>query len=187
DEASYALQGKSILEGRGIRVDYVSEFTGIYPRGITHREDHWPPFLAYSIAPFYSIYGVEAWVARLPGICYASIGLPLMAGLLTWALTRRGYAALVAGLLMMMTPQVYGQSMRVLSDGATAMLVAGFCAWMLWAGRGGERNKSFRLGGGMYVLAGLFLAGAYYAKASELFLLGLYPVLAVMTSGRRWR
>src|ERR1035437_11064624 len=77
DEASYALQGKAILQGRGIRVDYVSEFTRVYPRDIVHREDHWPPFLAYSIAPCYWEWGISAQVARLPAIFYASVGLPL--------------------------------------------------------------------------------------------------------------
>ncbi|MCL2641148.1 MAG: hypothetical protein FWD53_09915, partial [Phycisphaerales bacterium] len=141
DEASYALQAQSILRGQGIRVNYITYFFHAYPREITHREDNWPPFMAYAIAPCFYIWGAEegggAWVARLPGIFIASVGLPLMAALLTWSLCRRGYAALTAGLIMMSAPQVYGQSMRVLADGATAMLIAGFCAWMILAGGGG--------------------------------------------------
>ncbi|MCL2647199.1 MAG: glycosyltransferase family 39 protein [Phycisphaerales bacterium] len=178
DEASYALQAKSILRGRGIQVDYVTYFFHGYPPEITHREDHWPPFLGYAIASCFYFTGAEAWAARLPGIFIASVGLPLMTAMLTWAICRRGYAALAAGLIMMSAPQVYGQSMKVLADGATAMMVAGFCAWVLLAGR---QKRSW-----MYIFAGVFAAGAFFAKESTILLLGLFPILAVMTHPKRF-
>jgi len=173
DEVAYNLMGRGISEGRGIRVDYVSTFFLKYPPTITHREDHWPPFMGYSIAPFVYFMGKETWVARLPGIAYGSIGLPLMTALLAYALSRRGYVALVAGVLMMASPDIYLQSMRTLSDTATAMLVAGFCAAVFLARRWGW----------MHLAAGFLMACAYYSKGSEILLLGLYPILAVCGGG----
>ncbi len=43
----------------------------------------------------------------------------------------------------------------------------------------------------LHILAGLFLAWAYFAKGSQLMLLGLYPLMAFITAGpgvfrRRW-
>ncbi len=175
DEAGYALMGASLSQGRGIQVDYVSTFFIPYAPDITHREDHWPPFMGYSIAPCFYFLGKEAWVARLPAMFYASIGLPLATALLAYALSRRGYVALVAGLVMMATPEIYLASLRTLSDGATAMLLAAFCASVILA-----RRQPW-----MLALAGIFAAGAFYAKESELWLLGIYPVLAILCCGFR--
>jgi Dolichyl-phosphate-mannose-protein mannosyltransferase len=178
DDASYALMGKSLSEGRGIYVNYVSTFFIPYSRGIVRREDHWPPFMGMAIAPLFYVMGVSAQVARLPSIWFGSIGLPLMTALLAYALSRRGYVALVAGLVMMADGPVYQQSLRTIADGTTAMLVAGFCACVVLA----RRRPWFHVG------AGVFAACAYYAKGSELVLLALYPVMAVLACGWRvWR
>ena len=82
---------------------------------------------------------------------------------------------LVAGLVMMADGPVYQQSLRTIADGTTAMLVAGFCACVVLA-----RRRPW-----MHVMAGVFAACAYYAKGSELTLLALYPVVAVLACG--WR
>ncbi len=175
DEAAYALMGKSLSEGRGIYVNYVSMFFDKYPQTITRREDHWPPFMGAAIAVFFHFMGVHAWVARLPPILFGSIGIPLMTALLVYALCRRWYAGLVAALVIMANADIYTQSVRTLSDGAAAMLVAGFCACIVLAGR----RPWF------HIFAGAFAAAAYYAKGSEMILLALYPLLAVLTCGIR--
>jgi 4-amino-4-deoxy-L-arabinose transferase-like glycosyltransferase len=173
DDAAYALMGKSLSEGRGIYINYVSTFFIKYPPGIVRREDHWPPFMGMAMAPLFWVMGVSPQVARLPAICFGSIGLPLMTALLAYALSRRGYVALVAGLVMMADGGVYAQSLRTIADGTTAMLVAGFCASVVMA----RRRPWF------YAAAGVFAACAYYAKGSELLLLALYPVLAFLAAG----
>jgi 4-amino-4-deoxy-L-arabinose transferase-like glycosyltransferase len=175
DEASYALQGKGIAAGHGIRVPYISTFFLQYPDTIIHREDHWPPFMGYSIAPFFYFLGADTWVARIPGILYGSLALPVAAGLLAYALTRRHHVALLAALLMMASPEIYQHSMRALSDVATAMLVTAFCAAVMLA----RRHPT------LYVAAGIAAACAYFSKGSEILLLAFYPILALLSAGPR--
>ena len=97
--------------------------------------------------------------------------------MLAYALSRRGYVALLAGLVMMANSSIYSQSLRVLADGSTGMLVAGFCASVILAGR-----KPW-----FHLVAGVFAALAYYAKGSELMLLALYPLLAFFAGGFTFR
>ena len=68
---SLSLQGPLQLQ------QSVSFFFIPYPREVTHREDHWPPFVAFVAAPFVRIWGPEAWVIKLAPILIGSIGLPL--------------------------------------------------------------------------------------------------------------
>jgi hypothetical protein len=175
DDASYALMGESIANGHGIHVPYVSTFYIPYPQSIVHREDHWPPFMGMSIAPVFYFAGKSAFHARLPALFYGSIGLPLATAILAYALTRRGYAGIVAGLLMMANLAIYDQSLRVLSDISTAMLVALFCGSVILA-----RRRPW-----VHLLAGAAAAMAYYSKGSEIILLALYPLLALFCCGPR--
>ncbi len=107
DDAAYAIMGDSLVNGRELDVNYVSYFFIPYDRGITRREDHWPPFMGFMIAPCFYIWGKAAWVAKLPAMFFGSIGLPLATALLAYALSRRGYVAIVAGLLMIPGASVY--------------------------------------------------------------------------------
>ncbi len=181
DEAAYAAMGESLAEGRGLMVRYVSWHFLAYSPEIVRREDHWPPFMGAAIAPCFWAWGKAAWVAKLPAIFIGSVGLPVAAAALAYALCRRGYAAMIAGMLMLAHPLVYTESLKTLSDMATAMLVTAFCAALLSA-----RTRPW-----LHVVAGVFAAAAYYAKGSEIMLLGLYPVMALLAEGgrvfrRRW-
>lgn len=175
DEAAYVTMAKSLVSGQGLNVPYVSWHFIPYPAAVVHREDHWPPFLAFAIAPFFWWLGVAPWVAKLAPIFIGSIGLPVATALLALAYGRRAYVALAAGLLMLLNPFLFTESLKSLSDLADAMLVAGFCAALLAA-----RDRP-----PVHLAAGLLAALAYYAKGSELVLLGLYPVLAALACG--WR
>jgi 4-amino-4-deoxy-L-arabinose transferase-like glycosyltransferase len=181
DEAGYALGGVSLAEGRGITVPYVSYFFIPYTPGVPRREDHWPPFMGFAMAPCVYFLGKAAWVCKLPSIFFGSVGLPLTAALLAFALSGRGYAGLAAGVIMALNPSMYEESLKTLSDVALAMLVAGFAGSVVYA-----RKRPW-----MHVVAGAFLAGAYFAKGSQIILLGMYPVMAVLCAGpgvlgRRW-
>jgi hypothetical protein len=175
DESAYASMGRSLVEGHGLQVNYVSFYFIPYGREITRREDHWPPFMGLMIAPCFYVWGQAAWVAKLPAMMFGSVGLPLAAGLLAYALSRRGYVAIVAALLMMAHPYIYHESMKTLSDVALAMLLAGFAGCALLA-----RRWQW-----MHLVAGVFIAAAYYAKGSQVMLLGLYPVMVLLGCG--WR
>jgi 4-amino-4-deoxy-L-arabinose transferase-like glycosyltransferase len=184
DECAYATMARSLVAGRGLQVDYISWHFLQYDPGITRREDHWPPFMAFAIAPFYYFMGSDqAWVAKIPAILIGSLGLPLLAAALALTLSRRAYVGLVAGLIMMFEPLVFTESMKTLCDVPTAALVTGVC-WALLA----ARRHAW-----MHVAAGLFVAGAYYAKGSQIILVGLYPAAYLVYVGfrhswsqRRW-
>ncbi len=81
--------------------------------------------------------------------------------------------AIVAGLIMMGNSLIYEESLKTLSDISTGMMVTGFAACVVLAQR-----KPW-----MHILAGAFLAGAYFSKGSQLVLLGLYPVMAILCTG----
>ena len=181
DEAAYAAMGESIAAGNGLTVRYISWHFLQYPPEVTRREDHWPPFMGLSIAPCFLALGKQPWVAKLPAIFFGSLGLPLITALLTYALSRRGFAALAAGLLMAAHPVLYSESLKTLSDIAAAMLLAGFCWGLISAWRFPA----------MHLVAGAFAAAAYFAKGSEIILIVLYPLLAMLSEGprvftRRW-
>ncbi len=60
DEAAYAAGGVSLAEGRGLTVPYVSYFFNAYQPwtpGVWRREDHWPPFMDFAIAPCVYLWG----------------------------------------------------------------------------------------------------------------------------------
>ncbi len=165
----------SLVHGRGLDVNYVSFFFIPYGREITRREDHWPPFLSFTIAPFLAIFGNEPRTARIAPILIGSFGLPLMAAWLGIRYSRRTYVGLLAGLCMLANSAMFQDSMRTMSDVATAMLVTGFCAALL-ATR--DRPRA-------HVACGLFAAAAFYSKGSLLLLLALYPALVVVIGGSR--
>ena len=181
DSAAYALMGQSLARGHGLEVNYVSFFFVPYSRDITRREDHWPPFMGFAIAPFLWLYGEQAWAAKLAPILIGSIGLPLATALLGYFYSRRTYVGFVAGLLMMGHLGMFTASLTTLSDVASAMLVTAFLAAILATRRHPRAH----------VLAGMLAALAYYAKGSLIILVGLYPLLAVLAGGyvvitRRW-
>lgn len=181
DSAAYALMGQSLSQGRGLEVNYVSFFFIPYAQDITRREDHWPPFMGFAIAPFLWMFGQEAWAAKLAPILIGSVGLPLATALLGYVYSRRTYVGFVAGLLMMGHLGMFTASLMTLSDVTVAMLVTGFLAALLATRRHPRAH----------LLAGAMAALAYYAKGSLIVLVGLYPLLAVLAGGyvvitRRW-
>ncbi|HVS70733.1 MAG TPA: hypothetical protein VHQ47_05720 [Phycisphaerae bacterium] len=181
DSAAYALMGESLARGQGLQVRYVSWFFERYDAGVVRREDHWPPLMGMSIAPFFWMWGVSAPAARVPALMYGSIGLPLASAWVAYGVGRRGTGALLAGLLVMGNALVFEESLRTLSDVANAVMLCGWCGCLLMS-----REKKW-----MHVAAGVFLGLAYFAKGSEVMLLGLQAPVAVLVGGaavlrRRW-
>lgn len=175
DNAAYANMAKSLAAGRGHEVNYISWFFIPYAREITRREDHWPPFLSWLMAPFVWKYGPHAWACRIAPILVGSVGLPLAAAALGYAFSRRAWVGLASGLMMMCNKALFDASLVTLSDVSYAMLVTAFCAAVIAA----TRRPWWHLAAG--ILAGL----AYYAKGSGLVFVALYPVLAGFSCG--WR
>jgi 4-amino-4-deoxy-L-arabinose transferase-like glycosyltransferase len=174
DEAAYVEVADSLIHGRGFDVNYVSFFFKPYGREITHREDHWPPLLSLTIAPFLGLFGNTPFTARVAPILIGSFGLPLVTAWLGWVFSRRSYVGLLTGLCMMGNRAMFNDSMRTMADVATAAVVTGFLASVL-ASR--ERPRA-------HLAGGLFVAAGFYVKGSLLMLVGLYPLLALIVSGR---
>ena len=175
DTAAYAEIGRSLAEGRGLFVQYISSFYIPYPRSIDRTDDHWPPLMGLMIAPFFATLGVSAFTAKIPAVAMGAIGLPLAATWLGVVVSRRAWVGLAAGLLMVLNQQVFVESLTPLADVTLAALVAGFCAAMI-----GARSRPR-----LYLLAGALAALAYYAKLSELLLVGLLPITALLLGGPR--
>lgn len=181
DEAAYAEIGRSLAAGRGFNVRHVSVFFVPYDPGIERREDHWPPLMGMLIAPWVWWYGVEAWAAKMPAILMGSVGLPLAAAGLAMALSRQAWPGLLAGLCMLADVTVFTESLKTLTDVTTAAVAAGWLAAVIAAGR-------WRW---MHIVAGVLAAAAFYGKGSQIVLLALWPVAALLVEGwrvfaRRW-
>ena len=181
DTAAYAEMGRSLAAGRGLAVRYISSFYYPYDRAIDRLDDHWPPLMGVLIAPFFATLGVSAANAKIPAVLMGALGLPLAATWLGIAVSRRAWVGVVAGLLMIVNRQVLLESLTTLADVTLAALLTGFCAAMI-----GARSRPR-----LYLVAGLLGALAYYAKLSELILVGLFPVTAFLIAGprvlrRRW-
>lgn len=173
DSAAYAEIGRSLAEGRGLDVRYVSTFYVPYERGIDRPDDHWPPLMGMMIAPFFATLGVSPFSAKIPAVLAGAFGLPLATLWLGIAVSRRAWVGLVAALLVIGNRQLVGESLTTLSDVTLAMLLTAFLAALVTA----RSRPRF------HVLAGLLAGLAYYAKLSELMLLGLLPVAAFLISG----
>lgn len=181
DTAAYAEMGRSLAEGRGLLVRYVSTFYYPYDRAIDRIDDHWPPLMGVLIAPFFATLGVSAFNAKIPAVLMGAIGLPLAATWLGIAVSRRAWVGASAGLLMLVNRQLLLESLTTLVDVTLAALLTAFCAAMV-----GARSRPR-----LYVVAGLLGVLAYHAKLSEVILIGLFPVVAFLVGGpralrRRW-
>jgi 4-amino-4-deoxy-L-arabinose transferase-like glycosyltransferase len=175
DTAAYAEMGRSLAEGRGLTVRYISTFYYPYARTIDRLDDHWPPLMGVLIAPFFAARGVSAFNAKIPAVLMGALGLPLAAAWLGIAVSRRAWVGAIAGLLMIVNRQLFTESLTTLCDVTLAALLTAFCAALITA-RARPR---------LYVVAGLLGGLAYYAKMSEIILAGLFPVLAVLIAGPR--
>lgn len=175
DTAAYAEMGRSLAEGRGLTVRYVSTFYYPYDRTIDRLDDHWPPLMGVLIAPFFATLGVSAFNAKIPAVLMGAFGLPLAATWLGIAVSRRAWVGAAAGLLMIVNHQVLLESLTTLVDVTLAALLTALCAALI-----GARTRPR-----MYLLAGVLGVLAYYAKLSEVILLGLLPAAAFLISGPR--
>ncbi len=175
DAPAYALQARSLATGRGLRIPYVTGFFHPYDPEIWRTDDHWPPFLAFVLAPVFRVHGADAEKARMTMVAIGSLALPLAAAGLAGAATGKAWAALLGALAMVLSNRLLRESTVVLSDIATMALVCAFAACVLMS----TRRR------GWLVAAGLVGALAYYAKGSQAMLLGLLPLLALLLHGPR--
>lgn len=178
DEAAYALQARGLALAGSSKVPYVSVFFRRYDPVIWRHDDHWPPMLGWVLAPFFRWGGVDAARGRAVCVGLGAVLLPLSTALLALAATRRRWLAGVAAALMLADTLVFGESLRILSDVLMTACVAGFAAAVL----AGRRHSRW------YWAAGACAACATLAKGSQVMLLGMLPLGALLVGGHReWR
>ena len=81
DYADNAVVARNLVAGRGWVVDYVTQFYTLY-RGVTRPQETWPLLQPVWIAPFFALFGPQAWAARLPNVVFSA--------LLGWLIYRYG-------------------------------------------------------------------------------------------------
>ena len=110
DEALFALWARLIAVWRD-------------PLLLTQAVDK-PPLLFYLQAPFYPLLGPVEWAARLPNLIASLLLVPLVA-LLAWRIYRNEWVALIAGLIVALSPLGIQFSATAFTDPLlTALLMA---------------------------------------------------------------
>jgi 4-amino-4-deoxy-L-arabinose transferase-like glycosyltransferase len=72
DYADNAVVARNLVAGRGWVVDYVTQFYQLYD-GVTRPQETWPLLQPVWIAPFFMLFGVSAWAAKLPNLLFISL------------------------------------------------------------------------------------------------------------------
>ncbi|HEY3230898.1 MAG TPA: glycosyltransferase family 39 protein, partial [Roseiflexaceae bacterium] len=72
DYADNAVVARNLVAGRGWVVDYVTQFYQLYPT-VTHPQETWPLLQPVWIAPFFALFGAEAWAAKVPNLIFITM------------------------------------------------------------------------------------------------------------------
>jgi hypothetical protein len=175
DYAENANIARSLVEGRGMSVDYTAQFYTDRPQ-ITHPADTWPLLQPLLIAPFFAVLGPQTWAAKLPNL------LILVA--LAWAVFYVGSrlwdkrVGLIGGVLTLLHPFFFNTILFPINDLAfTALFFV--LGWMVWrAVDGGGDDRGLLRAGLIGVLGGLLI----WSKPSGASLL----VGLAVGAGRMW-
>ncbi|MBU0756224.1 MAG: glycosyltransferase family 39 protein, partial [Planctomycetes bacterium] len=116
DPAGYAALAQSILDGRGLEVDYISMHFHQGVPSISHPEDTWPPLYALCIVPFFAFLGKTALAAKLPSMLIACFAFPPVTFGLAKRITRSNKVALAAGLTLLFYEPVFTWSLQATAD-----------------------------------------------------------------------
>lgn len=169
DSAQYATSGYNLAEGKGFCI-FINDLK-LPPQ--------YPPGFPLMLAPFYRLTGLE-----LHGAIYLILAFSLLSILLCYFLAREVFgrgAALLAALLLAVSPLYVGYSQVLISDMASnSFIILGL--WLAWRAAGRERLSP---------LLWLF-AGASCGFSASVHLLSGVTVIplaaaAVLASGGRFR
>lgn len=177
DASGYAEMAHSLIQGRGLEVDYISWFFRKYDAGIVRPEDHWPPFYSFLIVPFFLTMGRTALAAKLPSLLISAFAFPAVTAALAWRVSRSRSVAFASGVCTLLYTPIFGMSLHCLADVTFGFLVVGalYCAVVAE-----DRPR-------WYVGVGVFLACAYYAKGSTVVLAPAFVVYYLVRRGLRSR
>jgi len=175
DKAAYAHRARSLVEGRGGRVPYITNFYRRHDPGIWRHDDHWPPFPAWILVPAFRLRGVDAAHARASMLAVGAVALPLAAAWLAIAATGQTCTGLAAAVLMLLPTAIMKESFEILGDVPLAAVTAAFGAAVLSS----RRHPAWLLA------AGLLAGCAALTKGSHVLLAPLLVAFAVLIHGPR--
>ncbi len=176
DPAAYADMALSLLSGRGLEVDYISMHFLKFPAAISHPEETWPPFYSLLIVPFFAVLGKGALAAKLPSLLISSLCLPPISGALAFCVTRSRVVAFATAITVLLSGALFHWSLFATADLTFGFLVT---AAIFLAVQGNENPR-------WYLLWGVTLACAYYAKGAAIVLLPAFILYYLLrrSSGR---
>lgn len=157
DGSAYATMAKSIVEGRWLKVDYVSFHARKYP-SLPRPEDHWPPLYSFLVAPFFAVLGANPFAAKLPSIIISCVFLPLVTFFLAESFSENTWAALGAAFTVMLYNALFDASLRSMADVTYTFLI---CSAVLFAVKGLARSEYF-------LFMGAALGLSFYAKGTTM-------------------
>lgn len=168
DTTGYTEQAQSLLQGRGLAVDFVRFFFLRYP-DIPHPDDVYPPLQGWLLALSILLLGANPLGYLLPSVLFGCVVVPLAAYLLARQIGARPPFAFAAGMSVMLADRVLKLSRVALSD----LTMTGFAGLAVWL--------ALRPGPAAAAGVGFCVAAATYAKPAGLLLIpGLlltYPLL----------
>jgi hypothetical protein len=125
DASGYAEMAHSLIQGRGLEVDYISWYFRKYDPGIVRPEDHWPPLYSFLIVPFFLTMGRTALAAKMPSLLISAFAFPGVTAALAWRVSRSRAAAFASGLCVLLYTPIFSMSLHCLSDVTFGCLVVG--------------------------------------------------------------
>ncbi len=175
DSGAYALQARSLAEGRGLGIPYITNYIHVYPVGEDRHDDHWPPLLSFAQAIGFRLLGFEADVPARVTVFIGAIVLPLCFCALVHAATRRAWIGAFAAVPLLLSDHLFKVSREAMSDQLLAAVLCLFLATLLFA----RRRR------GWLLLCGATAALAWYGKGSQIMLFGFFGAAAFYLLG--WR
>ena len=146
DYADNAVVARNLVAGRGWVVDYVTQFYQLYA-GITRNQETWPLLQPVWIAPFFALFGPQAWAAKIPNLLFngALIALIYTAGTRLW--DRR--VGLTAAIITLTNYLFFRLAIYTTSDLAFVVFGFGAIMFLYRAALGQNPPNSLFLGGGV--------------------------------------
>ena len=145
DYSDNGVVARNLVAGRGWVVDYVSQFYRLNPGGSVARvQETWPLGQPVWIAPFFAVFGANAWAAKMPNLVFFALLSWLVYTIATKLWDRR--VGLVAVLLVLINKHMFRLLIFSTADlGFVVMYVA--AVWLLFKSQGsGVRNQGSGIG-----------------------------------------
>lgn len=178
DEAAYAEQAASFLEGRPLQIGFVRHFHVRYPPEILHPEDFYPPGNGMLLALSWWLLGRSDFASTVPSVLLGCLVLPWLAFALARRLGATAPYAAACGAAVLLASPVREHVLQGLADLPLTVCVTAAALLAL------------RPGGAGAALAGAFLGLGFWLKPAALLFtpgVGLMAWLARPRLGWRGR